>query len=287
LAEYFKKIKENIMCTIGVVFEQNKIITFKQCDLIPEVNFNEPEKRGDKDGFLPYIALTRGEGEGRLWSGVNMAGVSFVAADAYTASSLYNVTDEDTAALFDAYENSIKRYENAHDASNFLKSFYLGEANGAKPFPAPDIALHTGWEDKEKKQPIAIFTEYMPGPHNHSPVRQIIRSNGFFVSTNHFRMQPEAITYPNNHSTYLRLNRAEAILQSNPTRIGVGDLLCDQYYGKTELSICRVTEFKGQEFHTQATALFTADPSREPICEYQVNGNPKCKPLKPFKPYKL
>lgn len=270
------------MCTIGVVFQEEKIITFKQCDLIPVVIFKIPETRTGSDDVVSYIALTRGDGNGRLWSGVNSDGVGFVAADAYTASSLYNVTDEETQALFAAYENSIKQYGNALDASNHLKNFYLGGGDGASPFPAPDIALHTGWADNDKSKPIAIFTEYMPGPNNHSPVRQIIRSSGFFVSTNHFRIQPEAITYPNNHSTYLRLSRAEKILQSTPTKEGVEDLLCDEYYGETELSICRVTNFIGQEFHTQATALFTADPTQGIKCEYQVNGNPKNNPLKQY-----
>lgn len=270
------------MCTIGVVFQEEKIITFKQCDLIPVVIFKIPETRTGSDDVVSYIALTRGDGNGRLWSGVNSDGVGFVAADAYTASSLYNVTDEETQALFAAYENSIKQCGNALDASNHLKNFYLGGGDGASPFPAPDIVLHTGWADNDKSKPIAIFTEYMPGPNNHSPVRQIIRSSGFFVSTNHFRIQPEAITYPNNHSTYLRLSRAEKILQSTPTKEGVEDLLCDEYYGETELSICRVTNFIGQEFHTQATALFTADPTQGIKCEYQVNGNPKNNPLKQY-----
>ena len=270
------------MCTIGVVFQEEKIITFKQCDLIPVVIFKIPETRTGSGDVVSYIALTRGDGNGRLWSGVNSDGVGFVAADAYTASSLYNVTDEETQALFAAYENSIKQYGNALDASNHLKNFYLGGGDGASPFPAPDIVLHTGWADNDKSKPIAIFTEYMPGPNNHSPVRQIIRSSGFFVSTNHFRIQPEAITYPNNHSTYLRLSRAEKILQSTPTKEGVEDLLCDEYYGETELSICRVTNFIGQEFHTQATALFTADPTQGIKCEYQVNGNPKNNPLKQY-----
>lgn len=271
------------MCTIGVVFQQEQIITFKQCDLIPVVAFKTPETRAASGDVVSYIALTRGDGNGRLWSGVNSEGVGFVAADAYTASSLYNVTDEDTQALFAAYENSIKKYGNALDASNYLKNFYLGNPEkNVPPFPAPDIALHTGWADNDKSKPIAIFTEYMPGPNNHSPVRQIIRSSGFFVSTNHFRIQPEAITYPNNHSTYLRLSRAETILQPNPTKEGVEALLCDEYYGETELSICRVTQFIGQEFHTQATALFTVNPTHGAQCEYQVNGNPLNNPLQKY-----
>ncbi|MEI8633347.1 hypothetical protein P4S72_17350 [Vibrio sp. PP-XX7] len=67
-----------------------------------------------------------------------------------------------------------------------------------------------------------------------------------------------SVNYPANHSTYLRLRRAEAILQEKPCEAGIRLLLTDQYYGKTELSVCRETEYVGQEFHAQAAALFTA-----------------------------
>ena len=129
---------------------------------------------------------------------------------------------------------------------------------------------------------MAIFIEYMPRPYLHSSVRTIVRTDGCFASTNHFRIQPEAIHYPANHSTYLRLARAEAILQQNPTHDGIVTLLQDQYYGKCELSICRETDYIGEEYHTQATAVFSVAPGAKPVCEYQVNGNPKSNPLQVY-----
>jgi hypothetical protein len=71
------------------------------------------------------------------------------------------------------------------------------------------------------------------------------------------------------------------ILHSDPTFNGINTLLCDQYYGLTELSICRVTQYIDQEFHTQATALFSVSAD-DVACRYQVNGNPKDNPLKLF-----
>lgn len=263
------------MCTIGVVMDQSNIVTFKQCDLIPTVNFRLPETRRGTRDVEAYIALSRGEGEGHMWSGVNSNGVAFVAADAYTTSSLYNVTPEQTEALFSAYEDSVRGCSSPREAAARLSKFYLAG------FPAPDIALYSGWEDSPSGRiPVAIFLEYMPNPSNQSPVRQIVRHEGYFVSTNHFRLQPESITYPSNHSTYLRLNRAETILQSSPNKDGVLELLRDQYYGPTELSICRETDYQGQEFHTQATSVFTVGGSIE--CEYQINGNPKDNPLRRY-----
>ena len=270
------------MCTIGVVFEGGAIHTFKQCDLIPATKFNDPEKREGGNGDVEYyIALTRGGNGGRIWSGTNSAGVSFVAADAYTTSANYYVTDEQTAALFNAYEESIRSHATAIEAADYLCKFYEDMGNGT-PFPAPDISLITGWERTDKKQPIAIFIEYMPGPNNHAPVRRIERSSGYFCSTNNFRIQPEAVSYAANHSTYLRLARAEAILQNYPSFNGIKEVLTDQYYGKNELSICRETQYVGQEFYTQATALFTVQRDCRPDCMYQINSNPIKNPLRRF-----
>lgn len=265
------------MCTIGAVFSQGQIITFKQCDLVPTVVFNDPEKRPGAGGVESYLAFTRGPQHGRMWAGSNSSGVGFVAADAYT-NTRYDAPDDQTDALFAAYEDSLRRGLTAMDAASIVTDFYLGRQSGV-PFPAPDICLHTGWEDEERTRPIAIFTEYTPGPCNQSAVRQIIRRDGFFVSTNHFRIQPDAVEYRDNHSTYLRLGRAEAILQQNPTLEGVLRVLRDQYYGETELSICRETAYPGQEFRTQATAVLIAAPTGS-RCLYQINGNPIDNPLR-------
>jgi hypothetical protein len=269
------------MCTIGVVFQGGTLHTFKQCDLIPVTAFNEPQVRPGRKGVDTYVAMTRGAGAGKLWAAANSSGVAFVAADAYTTSANYYVTDDQTAALFEAYEASVRDNATATAAAAFLSDFYRNMGDGTA-FPAPDISLYTGWADEARTQPVSIFIEYMPGPNNHEPVRTIMRNSGHFASTNAFRIQPEAIGYPANHSTYLRLGRAELILQQEPTLDGIGSVLTDQYYGKTELSVCRETKYIGQEFHTQATAVFSASSDGNSGCLYQINGNPLTNPLRPF-----
>lgn len=271
------------MCTIGVVFDGDTINTFKQCDLIPVTTFNDPEVRSGVagSGVTSYIAMTR-EGSDGIWAGSNDAGVAFIAADSYTTNSAgYYTTGDQVDALFQAYEKSISSYTSAQEAADFLCAFYKDIGDGT-PFPAPDIAMITGWADANKTQPIAIFIEYMPNPYNQDSIRTIEVSSGFFASTNHFRLQPDAVNYPANHSTYARLNRAEAILQSDPTLNGITTLLTDQYYGKTELSICRETDYIGAEFHTQGTFVLSIDNTGGYACQYQINGNPKDNPLKPF-----
>lgn len=269
------------MCTIGAVFEAGVIHTFKQCDLIPVTHFNKPAIRRGKDGVAGYVAMTR-QGSDGIWAGVNSAGVGFVAADSYTTTAAnYQASGEEIEALFAAYERSISSFASVREAALTLAQFYRDMGKG-KPFPAPDISMLTGWADAEQTEPLAIFLEYLPNPFNQEPVRTIERSDGYFVSTNNFRLQPDSVNYPANHSTYLRLNRAEAILQTNPSLKGVGEVLTDQYYGRTELSICRETAYAGIEFHTQATAVFSAKPSKPPVCEYQINGNPRNNPLTRF-----
>ncbi|MDB2579098.1 C45 family peptidase [Tateyamaria sp.] len=270
------------MCTIGTVFDGKNIHTFKQCDLIPVTSFNDPETCAGKNGVASYVALTRGTGDDRrIWAGTNSNGVSFVAADAYTTSANYYSTSAQVSALFEAYEASISSYTTATEAANALAAFYQNMGDGTA-FPAPDISLITGWADAAQTQPISIFLEYMPRPYLHASVRQIVRTGGHFASTNHFRIQPEAISYPANHSTYLRLNRAETILQQDPSHDGILSVLTDQYYGQCELSICRETAYPNEEFQTQATALFTATPGAVPTTEYQINNNPMANPLQTY-----
>ncbi|WP_370980764.1 hypothetical protein [Agaribacterium sp. ZY112] len=269
------------MCTIGVVFNGNQINTFKQCDLIPVTTFNEPEVRSGYNGVTSYIAMTR-QGSDGIWAGSNSSGVAFVAADSYTTTAAnYSTTSAQVEALFAAYEKSISSYSSATEAAASLIEFYKTMGTGT-PFPAPDISLISGWKDAKKTQPISIFIEYMPNPYNQESVRVIQRTDGFFASTNNFRLQPDSVNYPANHSTYLRLRRAETILESNPTINGIKTLLSDQYYGPTELSICRETDYIGAEFHTQATSIFSASADGSATCEYQINGNPRTNPLTSF-----
>lgn len=268
------------MCTIGTVFDGNTIHTFKQCDLISVTTFNTPDVRTGSNGVNSYIAMTR-QGSSGIWAGVNDAGVAFVAADTYTTTAAnYYTSAQQVEALFAAYEASISSHTTATAAAQSLIDFYQ-TMGGNTPFPAPDISMISGWADPQKTQPISIFIEYMPNPYNQASVRLIKRADGFFASTNNFRLQPDAVHYPANHSTYLRLQRAETILQADPTHHGIKTLLTDQYYGKTELSICRETDYLGIEFHTQATALFSVSTSNS-VCEYQINGNPKNNPIAVF-----
>ncbi|MEI8633348.1 hypothetical protein P4S72_17355 [Vibrio sp. PP-XX7] len=143
-----------------------------------------------ENGVGTYIAMTR-QGSDGLWAGVNDAGVGFVAADSYTTTAAnYYTTSAQLEALFAAYETSIRSYTNALDAADSLMNFYRTMGNHT-PFPAPDISMITGWADQEKTQPVAIFIEYMPNPYNQDPVRCIQRTDGYFASTNNFRLQPD------------------------------------------------------------------------------------------------
>jgi hypothetical protein len=253
------------MCSIGSVFTSNGVYVYKQCDLTTTKQFYEPEVR---PGRSPYIAMTR-EGRPGIWAGLNARGVSFVAADAYT-NRTYDTPDDAVNALFGAYEASVAQSSSAAEAAKILESFYRSGYRQAL-FPGPDIAL---FADASQ----AIFIEYTPGPSNHDPVRRVVVNKNFFASTNHFRVQPDAVAYDANHSTYLRLARAETILEKDPSHDGIMSLLVDQYYGPSELSICRKQEYAG-EYFTQATVLFGSDLS----CEYQINGNPIDHQLRPFR----
>lgn len=263
------------MCTIGVVFEHDAVHTFKQCDLIPNTEFFEPEMR---DGTL---VLSR-EG-GHMWSSVNQHGVAFVAADSYTTNSAeQSASSDEVAALFAAYEEAAGK-ATVPDAVACMTAFY--ETMGGKGlFPAADISMFAGWRDSARTQPVSVLLEFMPNPFNRKPVRTIVRESGTFVSTNNFRLQPESVSYPANHSTYLRLQRAQQILERAPSKAGALELLGDQYYGPTELSICRETDWPGVEFRTQATAVFSASTNGPVECLYQINGNPRTNPLKPYGP---
>lgn len=253
------------MCTIGAVFANKGVYVFKQCDLTVKRVFAQPEARGTS---FRYLAMSR-EGRPGLWAGLNQAGVSFVAADAYT-NGPHETPEEAVNALFKAYEASVATGTNARQSAEILKNFYI-QGYQQTLFPGPDIAL---FADPNQ----VIFLEYTPGPFNHNPIREVVVNRGFFASTNHFRIQPDAVSYDSNHSTYLRLQRAETILEKDPSHNGIVTLLIDRYYGPSELSICRVAQYSG-EYFTQATALFGSIPGQL-TCEYQVNGNPIDNPLR-------
>lgn len=267
------------MCTIGWVRHEGRTFTFKQCDLTTPTQFFEPERVQGRAG--PYLAFRR-QGRPGIWSGVNERGVSFVAADYYTnsdpgepspvpsnsaakvlASSADN--DDPVNALFLAYEASIANHGTAQEAIAFLSQWYLDHR-----FPAPDIALIADATQ-------AFFLEYYPGDTGQDPkVLTLTPGESWFASTNHARMFSQTVDYTKNHSTYLRLARAEALLQGQPDLDGIQAVLRDQYYGQTELSICR----QGQpgQYSTQATVITEAGAGLPVAARYLINGNPREKP---------
>jgi len=256
------------MCSIGVLFKDGTTYVYKQCDLTNKTRFYDPLIKGP--GNSPYLAMTRDERPG-LWAGMSFARVAFVAADAYTNRS-YEVCSDAVNQLFNAYERAVAAGANAKDAAGILRKFYLSGYLRA-PFPGPDIALFAD-------PTCAVLIEYTPALCNQANIREIVVNKGSLACTNHFRVQYDAVNYESNHSTYSRLARAETILGDDPSLHGIGALLTDQYYGASELSICRVAEYP-QEYFTQATVILEV-ASEGVGCQYQVNGNPIANPLKPF-----
>ncbi len=267
------------MCTIGWVRHEGRTFTFKQCDLTAPTQFFEPEVVPGRAGR--YLAFRR-KGRPGIWSGVNERGVSFVAADYYTNSDpgeptealpsnasakalVSNQANDPVDDLFHAYEASIANHGSARDAIAFLSEWYL-----SKRFPAPDIAMIA--DDTQ-----AYFLEYFPGDAGQVPkVLTLTPGESWFASTNHARMFTQTVDYPKNHSTYLRLARAEAILDRRPDLDGVKTVLQDQYYGQTELSICR--QGSAGQYFTQATVITQVGAGLPARAEYLINGNPRKKP---------
>ena len=283
------------MCTIGTVFDGSTVCTFKQCDLTDPTTFYAPEQRQGKAGS--YLAMTRA-GKPGLWAGANEQGVSFVAADNYTRTlgsngasmphvlsrtSTYQDENDSVDSLFETYERAVADFDTATGAVAYLSDFYLnGDAEHPGHFEYPDIALFSDLDQ-------TIYMEYSPvGDFEFDGLGRVISEDGapqvrtltattdYFASTNNCRLFNTAVTYPMNHSTYLRLTRAELLLQQDPSNAGVHRVLRDQYYGETDLSICRVAVEKGQ-YYTQASVIFNASPTSL-ICEYVINGNPRTVP---------
>lgn len=279
------------MCTIGsAFFESNGIdvqSVFKQCDLTAPTSFISPNVITDNSTGIRYVPFTRNRGtEIPAWAGVNEYGVSFVAADSYIDSRKMDRCknpEKKNASVFDMYLNIITSYKTAEEAVIMAKEFYENKIYAAHSDPLTDILLISDAENM-------YFIETV-----NKVVRIVHRTNGHFVSTNHCRMFFEVVPYEQNHSTYLRLDRAEKILQSKPDIDGIGDLLRDSYYGKTVWSVCRYANMTKAEnaavsdpsssieedlYYTQAAVIFSvvksaanADKPRV-ICEYVLNGNP-------------
>lgn len=253
------------MCTIGNAFYQNAqgIASFKQCDLIDRTRFLEPEVNQGR-GDIRYLPFRR-DGHKGCWSGVNSYGVSFVAADSYLQPGT-NALKLKTGDIFDAYEAIVSSCRSAAEAADRMCDFY-------RSFADPDIVL------------INDPTESFYIESHSGSVVCIRRDDRFFACTNHFRALGGAVDYRSNHSTYLRLARAEALMQARPDLQGIVDVVTDQYYGETVLSICRVFNSEppfvvpGEEaYFTQATSIFFAD-GKSVDCLYQINGNPRTNPF--------
>ncbi|MDE6209674.1 MAG: hypothetical protein K2M73_08415 [Lachnospiraceae bacterium] len=279
------------MCTIGNSFYKINGIdvqsVFKQCDLVDATQFLTPvvetavneNPTGNTPETIRYVAFTRIKGkEHPAWAGVNEYGVSFVAADSYLDKNKEEDCQAETsnrASVFDMYLSIITSYTTAKEAVLMAKKFYETEDYADV---LTDILLIS--DEKEM-----YFIETVK-----KEVRIIKRINGHFASANHCRMFYEAVPYDQNHSTYLRLERAEKILQTRSDIDGIGDLLRDSYYGKTVWSVCRyagLTELDNDNtsntdeemYYTQAAVIFTIKPDvvagnkPQVICEYVINNN--------------
>ena len=271
------------MCTIGNSFCSpygfNSNVVFKQCDLVDKTEFIDPvvdENALSSNERIRYVAFTRRKGDMTpAWAGVNEFGVSFVAADSYLKKNNDKLVEapKNDISVFDMYLKIITSFKSAKEAVKMASDFYR-EVHYADELT--DILLIA---DKDE----SYFIETLNGE-----VRIIKRTNGHFVSTNHCRMFYDAAPYSQNHSTYLRLQRAENLLMKRDDNTGIGDLLRDSYYGKTVWSICRYASVNDQDvelvhgpdedmFYTQASVIFTVIPTKgerpRVICEYVLNNN--------------
>lgn len=280
------------MCTIGSAFynihNNNVQSIFKQCDIVSlETEFLSPEVKTDDETGIRYLPFTRINGDERpAWAGINEYGVGYVAADSYideNKADAFKYSGTVDSSVFDMYQKIIAKYKTAKEAVEMAKEFYQTAKYADLP---TDILLIS---DAKNMYFIETLAER---------VRIIHRESNHFVSTNHCRTFVEAVPYEQNHSTYLRLDRAEKILQCKPDINGIGDLLRDSYYGKTIWSVCRykyISDFdeasktedddtiKEGRYFTRAAVIFTINPDKtengkpEIICEYVINNNASVK----------
>lgn len=251
------------MCMIGSQLRDSFAISYKQCDLAKHTQFYEPIILNGLDG-IRYLKFGR-EGNTGSWCGVNNYGVSVVAADAYLEDSVC-VKDNaaSTIGIFDAYSKIVSDYKDAKSAAEFMREFY-------QAFLQPDILLISDakasyYIEALNGEVIVIEKQYTP----HA------RDN-YFCVTNHFRLLHGSVGYANNQSTYLRLQRGELLAAQDTS---VFEMLVDQYYGKSVMSICRdktITPSGEEPFFTQASAVFATN-GQQVNCAYLINGNPCSKP---------
>lgn len=249
---------------------------FKQCDLIDKTEFIEPAVIIDSVTNIRYTPFTRRKPDGTTpaWAGVNEYGVCFVAADSYLPNA-HNAEKWGRGAfkspsgetVFDMYLDLITQFHKADDAVKTAERWYKE---------------HFAGDDKQTDILFVAdaYSSYFIEARGNSVVA-IKRNAKFFCSTNHLRMIYGAQPYEENHSTYLRLQRAEAVLAAKPSHEGVGDLLRDKYYGDSVWSICRssnISVVQEQPYFTQASVIFNVpqdkNESKDVVVEYVINNNP-------------
>ncbi len=237
------------MCVIGNVFANNighftdhAGYFFKQCDLQEPTEFILPAVKKSAKGIL-YACMTRKKADGTepAWAGFNQHGVTFVAADAYLDKNLPAVASAGDS-VFAMYERLVTGYSSAEEAAKEAVRFYRED------FYGPDILIvgdfnNSFYIEANRHQTVCLHT-----------------TKGHFASANHFRGLYGMAPFEQNHSTYLRLSRTEAILQSQPDYEGIGNVLRDQYYGESVWSILRSNKITVPEeapYYTQASVLFS------------------------------
>lgn len=243
------------MCTIGCILDAPgaRQWTFKQCDLVEPTLFLEPEIEEGEDG-IRYVAFRR-EGSNGPWAGFNDCGVGLVASDAYLEDDdEVNPEGPLPADLLETYIEVLSECATLEDAVELMRSF-------CEEMRPADIVLLTGPEG-------AVRVESSP---SHG-VQLTGIEDGPLVCTNHFLTLPGGVTPEENPSTYLRLERAEEILEGSPDADGVARLLTDQAHGPTTDSICRVAR-DDDEYSTQAAVAWVTRPDGRMDCAYLLNGN--------------
>lgn len=266
------------MCTMGAVFERNGNFTFKQCDLMEPAMFLEPthietnrDVIGEK-GAIEYLALERQEQNGQIkcWGGINNYGVSFVEADSYLREKkdgqIVKKMEKVTLEMCKAYKEVIAECTSAKSGAEKIIKFFKQNAVSNIIIIGDDKEIY--FIEVKYKEIVCVRRQY----------KEYSMAN-YLAATNHLRYIHGAVSYEQDHSTYLRLQRAETLLSEGMPSKQIASVLSDQYYGETVLSICGV-KGKGLEsvpdeepYYTQASVIFYAGRNSVSMA-YLLNGNP-------------
>lgn len=232
------------MCTIGAILGES-LLLFKNRDLTHGKPNPPPEVR---EGKYRYLGFGREKGIG-TWAGINEKGLGLVASDAHTTKK-YQSPKNASDLVFGAYEKALSEKRSASSAKKSLIEFYGG-------LKLPDIVLVA---DRKR----AIVIEYSPERRRLEGIRA-----GFVVRTNNFIIAPGAKPREDDPDTYLRYERARALLSSDSSIGGVKALCRDHASGPSLNSICRHSE-KG--YNTIYSAIMQA--SENISAEYLANEHP-------------